>query len=455
MGLFDLFKTKEKTNLKLLKLQNIVYEQNYDKVIFPEKQILDFACNTYVPRITEMINDSIELVNDSVVTDTFFFRLDFIIEKFQELVTIKDLIIFNPPLPSTQLDGVINKYDSIIQQFLERYVEDCAMKISKLKTKKGKINKIEKFSIEILKYKDNFTASHLEYINAVMENEFNIDFYENSNSSEITSDNYVLPYYLDNTEKITPEEIVSELKEWTRTGTLNKDEKYDSMIKKLKIIQNNINWTKDLPNNNIELCSEGLDLSIKLCNYCIEYEYDKLKFVRSQTKNYCNYFTEQLEHWKIYNEYEEAKSLEKNGFLENAIEKYIYVLKNHVPLGSIYYESPFYLCIKVLNYTSAFDVYNYLKNNSNKTNSKTLESILNDFSKIIESLESNENMYPKIKNKIITILKDTPGILQSDLYKNFDSHYKESLRFIIYYLEKSNNIIRQKKGRSYSLFFNN
>lgn len=454
MGLFDLFKTK-KTNLKLLKLQNIVYEQNYDKVIFPEKQILDYACNMYVPQMARTIDDCVELVNDSVAPDTFFFRLDFLIKKLQELVDIEELIVFNPPPPSTQLDEVIEKYELIIQQFLERYIDNCVMKINKLKTKKGKINKIEKFSIEILKYKNKFTNSHLEYIDSVMENEFNIEFYENSTSLKINSDNSILPYYLDNTEKITPEETVSELKEWTTTGTLDKIENYNSMLKELNIIKNDITWSKDLPNNNIDVCSKGLELSIKLCNYCIDNGYDTFKFVRCQTKNYFNYFTEQLEHWKAFNGYEEAKSLEKNGLIENAIEKYLYVLKYHVPLGSIYYESPFYLCIKVLNYASAFDVYNYLKNNYNKTNSKTLESILNDFSKIIESLDSNENMYPEIKNKIITILKDTPGILQSDLYKNFDSHYKESLRFIIYYLEKSNNVTRQKKGRSYSLFLNN
>ena len=160
MGFFDLFKTKEKTNLKLLKLQNIVYAKNYDKIIFPEQQILDSACNMYVPQISRMIDDSVDLVNDSVVPETFFFRLDFLIEKLQELVIFEDLIVFNPPLPSTQLDEVMEKYDLIIQQFLERYVDNCVMKTNKLKTKKGKINKIENFSIEILKYKSKFTTSH-------------------------------------------------------------------------------------------------------------------------------------------------------------------------------------------------------------------------------------------------------------------------------------------------------
>jgi hypothetical protein len=265
----------------------------------------------------------------------------------------------------------------------------------------------------------------------------------------------VTPYYLDNTEQLSIEEITSELKEWTTTGTLDRDEIYDSMIKKLDTIKDSITWTKELYNNsNIELCSEGLELSIKLCNYCIGKKYDSVKFVKSKTKYYFNYFTDQLEYWKTFNEYKEAESLEKSGLFENAIKKYLDLLESHIPLGSIYYESPFYLCIKIADYASAFNVYNYLKTNFDKTNNKTLESILNDFTNIICSLETNENMYPEIKAKIITIIKDTPGILQSDLYKSFDSKYKESLRFIIQCFEKSQRIKREKSGRSYKLFLN-
>lgn len=263
-----------------------------------------------------------------------------------------------------------------------------------------------------------------------------------------------LPYYLTN-EEISIADSIKEIKEWTNTGTLNTDEVYDSMIKELDIIENNIAWSKDLPNNNIDVCSNGLKLSIKLCNYCIEHEYDKLKFVRFKTKSYFDNFKEKLEHFKTYNSYKEAAQLEKNGLFENAIEKYTDILTNHIPLESVYYESPFYLSINILNYEYANTVYNILKVNFNKTQNKTLEYTLNNLTKVINSLETSENMYPKIKTDIFSIIENNPGILQSDLYKNFDSCYKESLRFIIYHLEKSNSITRQKKGRSYSLSLSN
>jgi hypothetical protein len=138
MGFGDLFKPKEKENIKLLKLQNIIYGENYNRIVLPQQQILNDACNIYVPQITRMINDSIELVNNSVVPNTFFFRLDFLIEKYNELVIIEDLIAFDPPLPSAQLNDIMGKYNLTIQQFLEIYVEKCVAEITKLKTKKIK-----------------------------------------------------------------------------------------------------------------------------------------------------------------------------------------------------------------------------------------------------------------------------------------------------------------------------
>lgn len=305
----------------------------------------------------------------------------------------------------------------------------------------------------LFKTKDKIN-SHSEHINAVIENNFNIDFYENSTALEITSNNSNLPYYLTN-EEISINDTIKELKEWTNTGILNKDKIYDSMIKELDTIKNNITWTKDIPNDNIEVCSKGLELSIKLCNYCIEHGYDKLKFVRFQTKSYFDDFKEKLEHWKIYNSYKEAEQLEKNGLFENAIKKYMDILTNHIPLGSIYYETPFYLSIKILNYEHSNKIYSILKDNFIKTQNKVLENTIENLTTVINSLGTSENMYIKIKAEIFSIIETNPGILQSTLYKQFDLKYKESLRFIIYYLEKSDSIIRLKEGRSYSLFLNN
>ncbi|WP_236035017.1 hypothetical protein [Clostridium sp. HV4-5-A1G] len=210
MGLFDLFKKKEKNNLKLLKLQNIVYGKNYDKIIFPKQQILDSAHNVYVPQIARMIYDSQKLVNNSIEPKTFFFRINFLIEKLQELANIEDLIDFNEPLPSSQLNEVMNHYDLLVQQFLERYIENCVQKIEKLKTDKGKLNKINTSLENILEYKKFLKPSHLNYINNLKNNEFNIHFYENKKTADINGANIRVPINENHSD------FVDRLKRWER-----------------------------------------------------------------------------------------------------------------------------------------------------------------------------------------------------------------------------------------------
>ncbi|MDR2729422.1 MAG: hypothetical protein LBB81_00805 [Treponema sp.] len=50
-------------------------------------------------------------------------------------------------------------------------------------------------------------------------------------------------------------------------------------------------------------------------------------------------------------------------------------------------------------------------------------------------------------------IKETPGILQTDLYKHFPDRMRDSISFALYFAEQEGIIRREKKGRSYLLFF--
>ena len=50
-------------------------------------------------------------------------------------------------------------------------------------------------------------------------------------------------------------------------------------------------------------------------------------------------------------------------------------------------------------------------------------------------------------------IKEKPGILQTDLYKEFASKRKETISYVLYFAEKEGLIRREKQGRTYSLFF--
>jgi hypothetical protein len=50
-------------------------------------------------------------------------------------------------------------------------------------------------------------------------------------------------------------------------------------------------------------------------------------------------------------------------------------------------------------------------------------------------------------------IKDHPGILQTELYEELHNHKRENLTYALYFAEKEGLIRREKKGRSYELFF--
>ncbi len=58
----------------------------------------------------------------------------------------------------------------------------------------------------------------------------------------------------------------------------------------------------------------------------------------------------------------------------------------------------------------------------------------------------------EIRNQLINIITETPGILQKNLYKNFPTEYKSAVITILLELVKEKNIRREKVGNSFALF---
>lgn len=94
-----------------------------------------------------------------------------------------------------------------------------------------------------------------------------------------------------------------------------------------------------------------------------------------------------------------------------------------------------------------------------------LEDYLNNLIKNYDNekiiLEKEKNKQIKItkylqehnpEEEFLLLLKNKPGILQKDIYKNFDSDIKDIFKPLPRTLEKEEKIIRIKKGNSYQLF---
>ena len=80
-----------------------------------------------------------------------------------------------------------------------------------------------------------------------------------------------------------------------------------------------------------------------------------------------------------------------------------------------------------------------------------LEYIKDNFDDLEDLYQRNEYIKKCVLPQIPKIIRKTPGILQTDIYKLFPVDCKVQISSRLYELDKAGKIIREKSGRSYSL----
>lgn len=72
-----------------------------------------------------------------------------------------------------------------------------------------------------------------------------------------------------------------------------------------------------------------------------------------------------------------------------------------------------------------------------------------------EALKERDDVYMRnvkdLKPRVLECIRKNPGILQSELYKQFDETLKVDIQEILYFASKDGTVVRQKSGRTYSL----
>lgn len=63
-----------------------------------------------------------------------------------------------------------------------------------------------------------------------------------------------------------------------------------------------------------------------------------------------------------------------------------------------------------------------------------------------------KNVLPNLKKYLRAIIKENPGILQTDVYKHFDEDVKDYVSAELYQMNRSGKIYREKAGRTYKLY---
>lgn len=91
----------------------------------------------------------------------------------------------------------------------------------------------------------------------------------------------------------------------------------------------------------------------------------------------------------------------------------------------------------------------------NVCNPAAMEDYRNDLKKIEDNLDElieKEKLLKWLKPELLRMIKEEPGVVQSDLYKRFDTTLKPEVSNQLYLLYAKGLITREKSGRSYKLY---
>ena len=147
----------------LLKWQQVITDNKSDKLVMSERELLQHT-QLAVQSSLKIIQDCVRLVNETLTPNVFFDRYDLLLEHATKIAEYEPFYSFVAPLPSEQLEVLIEKRPLATHDFIERYWNSVQLAISKLKTDKAKKNRLEKFFQTMDEYTNRMDDSNLEYL---------------------------------------------------------------------------------------------------------------------------------------------------------------------------------------------------------------------------------------------------------------------------------------------------
>jgi len=80
-----------------------------------------------------------------------------------------------------------------------------------------------------------------------------------------------------------------------------------------------------------------------------------------------------------------------------------------------------------------------------------LEKDLAAAQRAYSAFAGRDPLYLKICGDVLSYIASHPGVLQTDLYKEFPAFSQEDLRYALYFAGDHGKIKREKKGQTYTL----
>jgi len=82
-----------------------------------------------------------------------------------------------------------------------------------------------------------------------------------------------------------------------------------------------------------------------------------------------------------------------------------------------------------------------------------LKYIKDNYSELKKQEAIHEKESKDLETRLVSLLKKTNGILQTDIYKQFHPAVKSDIQSILYSMEKQGRINRKKSGRTYAIYY--
>ena len=87
------------------------------------------------------------------------------------------------------------------------------------------------------------------------------------------------------------------------------------------------------------------------------------------------------------------------------------------------------------------------------------EKELHELQENREELEAQEALHTKaaerLEERVLAVLKESPTILQTDLYRHFDPIVQKDIQSILFFMAKNGVITRKKSGKTYEIQYHN
>lgn len=166
MGFFSLLFNKKKQKEFFLNWQKLITQKESDRLLLNYKQ-LKAATITSIKNDQRIIGDCLEIVEKTAKPDTFFMRLNLMVEKTKHLEALTEYADYagiKTKGIEEFCENVPNAYNDFIKKFLIRYFSDTFDKAESMKTEKGKIGKYQKFYDSLQEYYNSMTKEHIDFI---------------------------------------------------------------------------------------------------------------------------------------------------------------------------------------------------------------------------------------------------------------------------------------------------